>query len=108
MTMDPLGYIWLSSMRNGIFRCDGTEFVNYVHNDTVTNSLSSDRGGCIYADSSGIIWIGTFGTGLDKYDPASHTFIHFRHDTGNPASISNDTITAIVPDQLGNLPLPID
>lgn len=103
MSMDPLGYIWMTSLRNGVFRYDGSEFVNYVHNDTIANSLSGDRGGCIYADSSGIIWIGTSGTGLDRYDPASKSFTHFRHDPRNPSSISNDTVTKIIEDHKGNL-----
>jgi signal transduction histidine kinase/ligand-binding sensor domain-containing protein len=103
ITKDPVGYIWLSSSNDGIFRFDGTEFINYQHSDTTSNSLSDNYAECIYADSAGIIWIGTFGSGLDRFDPVANTFEHFRHDAHNPSSIPSDTILVIISDHQGHL-----
>jgi signal transduction histidine kinase/ligand-binding sensor domain-containing protein len=108
ITKDPLGYIWLSSLMGGIYRFDGTEFINYQHSDTTSNSLADNYTECILADSAGFIWIGTYGSGLDKFDPAANTFQHFRYDARNSSTISNDTINAILDDHLGNLFLGTD
>jgi len=42
-----------------------------------------------------MIWVGTYGGGLDRLDPGTGKFIHFRHDPADPRSISNDYIRAI-------------
>jgi len=103
ITQDQLGYIWISSKSGGIFRYDGREFVNFLHSDSLSNSLANNWTECILADSSGIIWIGTVGQGLDRFDPATNSFTHFRHDPKNNSSIANDTVMAILEDHLGNL-----
>jgi signal transduction histidine kinase/ligand-binding sensor domain-containing protein len=103
ITQDPLGYIWISSKGSGIYRYDGREFINFQHNDSNANSLSANWTECILADSADIIWIGTFGKGLDKYDPVTNTFIHFKHDPKNNSSIGSDTVTALIEDHDGNL-----
>jgi signal transduction histidine kinase/ligand-binding sensor domain-containing protein len=103
LSQDPMGYIWLSSFRSGIFRYDGREFINYSHNDSNSNSLISDVTPSIHADAEGIVWIGTLGSGLDRFDPFSHTFTHFRHEPGNNSSICNDSITVIKEDREGNI-----
>src|SRR5579862_6443232 len=61
ITQDRLGNIWLTSFDGGIYRYDGSGFVNFQHSDTSSNSLAGDHAECIYADSSDMIWIGTFG-----------------------------------------------
>jgi signal transduction histidine kinase/ligand-binding sensor domain-containing protein len=103
IAQDHLGYIWLSSYRAGLYRYDGTEFINYEHNDSNSNSIAGDWDECIWIDSLNIIWIGTFGEGLDRFDPVTKSFTHFRHDPKNETSLANDTVTAIFEDHLGNL-----
>ena len=48
-------------------------------------------------------WLGTYGQGLDRFDPETNTFRHFRHNAKNPSSISGNIITAILNDRSGNL-----
>ena len=103
ITQDQMGYIWFTTSNQGVFRYDGSSFVNFHHIDTNNNSLSGDRAECIYTDSSGIIWIGFFGTGLDRYNPISNEFIHFRHNARIGTSLANDSVTAILEDRNGNL-----
>lgn len=55
------------------------------------DSLNNDIAPCVFADSSGFrIWVATMGGGLNCYDKRLNKFIYFRHDPGNPASISSD------------------
>jgi len=101
-TQDPLGYIWFTAPRVGIYRYDGINFVNYAHSDSNVNSLGSDLNSPILADSSGLIWIGSFGKGLDRFDPVTNSFVHFRHDLKNSSSLANDTVTSLLIDHAGN------
>ncbi len=57
----------------------------------------------LYADSKGYIWIGTLGQGLDRLDPSTGDFVHYRFDRNDPNSISNDTVRSILEDRDGML-----
>jgi ligand-binding sensor domain-containing protein len=57
----------------------------------------------LFADDDGIIWVGTLGLGLDRFDPIKNVFTHYRHQEDNTASLINDTVTAITKDREGNL-----
>ena len=48
------------------------------------NSLSNNEVTSILEDSSGIIWIGTYGGGLNRWDRKTNQFTHFRNDPANP------------------------
>ena len=54
-------------------------------------------------DSDGIIWIGTFSSGLDAYNPAKGTFIHYVHNPSDSASLTDNRIYSLVEDQKGNI-----
>ena len=55
----------------------------------------------IYADSNGIIWVGTNEKGLDRLDPVTGIFTHFNHHANVPSSLGCDSITAILIDKQG-------
>jgi ligand-binding sensor domain-containing protein len=57
----------------------------------------------IYADSNGIIWVGTSGAGLDRLDPETGIFTHFHHDAKVPSSLGNENVNAILIDKQGIL-----
>ena len=85
---------------HGLFRYDGHEMINYKHaminykNDPANpNSLSNNWIESIYIDSAGIIWLGTWGNGLDRFDPATGIFTHYTHDPKNPLSLAQNLIT---------------
>jgi len=49
-----------------------------------------------------MVWVGT-DKGLEKYDPATNSFTHFRHNNKDPNSISYDTIFSLLVDKTGDL-----
>ncbi len=57
----------------------------------------------LFADSKGFIWIGTLGQGLDRLDPSTGNFVHYRFNPDNEKSISNDTVRTIIEDRDGML-----
>jgi ligand-binding sensor domain-containing protein len=87
----------------GLYTYDGFRFTPYVHDSLNPHSLAADYVESIHADSNGIIWAGTYGAGLDQFDPVTGIFTHSRHDANDPASLGNDTVTAILRDKQGIL-----
>ena len=77
ITQDILGFMWFTSGRV-LYRYNGYEFVTYKNNPLDTNSLAGESLICIFADKSGFIWVGDFVHGLDKLDPQTGIFIHYR------------------------------
>jgi len=101
---DNRGFIWLSEESNGsLTRYDGQNLKRYQHDAGIENSLGGTYPESLFIDESGIIWIGFYGQGLDRFDPDTETFTHYRHDSTDLSSLSNDIVPAILRDHLGNL-----
>lgn len=99
ITQDKDGVMWFSDQTNRcITQYDGSRMTRYQHNPKDSNTLGGYYPECVYADSSGLIWIGFYGFGLDRFDPVTKTFTHYRHDPNDPNSISNDTVSNILID----------
>ncbi|WP_373494261.1 two-component regulator propeller domain-containing protein, partial [Aquiflexum sp.] len=99
---DSHGFMWFSSW-NGLYRYDGYSFTNYTHDIADPTSLSSNWVETVYIDGEGTLWAGTYGGGLNRFNPDKGTFTHFRNDPNNPASISQDSVTVIMEDHKGQL-----
>lgn len=102
ITEDSVGFIWVGT-RYGLYRYDGYSFTNYSHDPSYPTSLSSTWVETVYVDGEGTLWAGTYGGGLNRFDPENGIFTHFRHDPENPESISNDSVSVILEDHLGHL-----
>ncbi|MFC2158133.1 two-component regulator propeller domain-containing protein [Acidobacteriota bacterium] len=73
-------------------------FKHYRHNPEDPASILSDRIRCLFADHSGAVWIGTFDSGLNRFDPETGTFTSYTHDPGDPLSLSNDSVQVLYED----------
>ena len=94
--------MWFAS-KNGLFRYDGYTMKQYRNDPLNPNSLGLDALETICVDKDGIIWIGTFGAGLERFDPTNETFTHFKHDPNKASSINSDTISVVFSDSNGIL-----
>jgi len=104
ITQDKNGAMWFSDQTNRcITQYDGSRMTRYQHDPKNPNSLGGLYPECISVDSSGIIWIGLWGFGLDKFDPETKTFTHYRYDPNDPTSISSDTVSNILIDHQKNI-----
>jgi signal transduction histidine kinase/ligand-binding sensor domain-containing protein/CheY-like chemotaxis protein/HPt (histidine-containing phosphotransfer) domain-containing protein len=54
-------------------------------------------------DHTGALWIGTLHGGLERLEPGTGRVTSFRHDAGNPRSLSHDRVTAILEDDAQRL-----
>jgi two-component system sensor histidine kinase ChiS len=95
---DKKGFMWFGT-QDGLNRYNGYDFVIYRHNPDDKTTISDNFVWSIFEDQDGMIWIGTFGKGLDKFDPASGIFTHNEHDAATSNSLSNNDVRCILEDK---------
>jgi signal transduction histidine kinase/ligand-binding sensor domain-containing protein len=102
IVQDKYGYMWFASKR-GLFRYDGYKMISYKNIPLDPNSLATDALETICVDSSGIIWIGTLGSGLESLDPITGKINHHRHNPNQKGSLNSDWVTVVMTDHQGIL-----
>jgi signal transduction histidine kinase/ligand-binding sensor domain-containing protein/CheY-like chemotaxis protein/HPt (histidine-containing phosphotransfer) domain-containing protein len=100
---DHSGRIWVGS-DGGLSRYDpaNANFQNYGPGADGTG-LSDAQVRAISEDQTGALWIGTHHGGLDRLEPGSGHVSYFRHEAGNPRSLSHDYVSAILEDNAQRL-----
>jgi PAS domain S-box-containing protein len=102
ITQDRQGFLWFTS-HDGINRYDGHEFKVYKYDPKNPNSPASTIYRCVLEDSRGMLWFGSLGQGLSRFDPETEQWTNFRHDPQDPHSLSGDAIWSITEDPQGDL-----
>ncbi|MEP6597544.1 MAG: two-component regulator propeller domain-containing protein, partial [Ginsengibacter sp.] len=102
MTQDTQGFLWFAT-QNGLYKYDGYQYTSYHNEPLNPNSPASDNSECIAADKAGYIWLAPRISGLDRLDPVTGIFTHFRHNKNDPGSLANDTVSVIMQDHEGML-----
>jgi ligand-binding sensor domain-containing protein len=101
ITQDPHGYMWFSGQSaQCLYRYDGNRMISFRHDDANPNSLGGTNLETVYADGSGMIWVGFGDGGLDQFNPATGVFKHYRHV---PNDLSIGIVTVILRDHQGIL-----
>ncbi len=95
------GGLYLGSWGTGLLHCDkkGDVLAHYHHDPTDSLSLRHNTVLALYEDTAGVLWVGTYGGGLDRFDPSRRTFTHFTESEGLP----NNVVYGILPDNRGRL-----
>ena len=78
----------------GLCRYDGYTFKTFRH-DPGKNSISNNYIWNIYEDKEGILWITSFGGGINRYDPATEIFTQYKREK-NGSGLSNNNTFAIL------------
>lgn len=96
MTFDKDKMLWIGT-QNGLCLYDpeNERFTQFHKDKTVPGSLSNNFIYKVYTDNSGEIWIGTWGGGLNRFDKASYTFEHYKHDPDDRQSLANNDVRDI-------------
>lgn len=100
---DAQGYMWIGTYQAPLRRYDGYHYTFYSNNPLDSNSLAQDWVEALCAGRNGIIWIGTAEHGLDRFDPATGNFKHFRSNLKDSNSLTSDYIKALLEDREGIL-----
>lgn len=99
---DPFGFLWFATL-DGLARYDGHRFVVYRPDPANPNTPASAPIATFATDRAGMLWIGTFASGLNRYDPRSEQFRLYQHDPNDPTSLTSDAVRAIAEDAAGTL-----
>ena len=94
---DSTGFIWMAT-ENGLCRYDGYNFVYYKNEVNDPNSLSYNHVFSLLLDKDAIMWVGTLGGGLNKFDIRTGKFKRYTHDPNNSKTISGDIIYKVFRD----------
>jgi signal transduction histidine kinase/ligand-binding sensor domain-containing protein len=96
----PDGSLWVATQAAGIsiYRLESDDFDALRHDPANPDSPSSDGSIALAQQADGVIWIGYGSTGLDRYDPATQRFTHFR-----APQLAHDTVRALLVDRRGDL-----
>ncbi len=105
LSEDLNGTIWIGTNYTGIIRLDPvsgkmTE-LSYDRDDL--ESLSSNTVTDIFCDRTGILWVTTWGKGLNKYVPGKDQFGHIRSVTQHSYTLSDPVVTAFYEQPDGDL-----
>ncbi|MFT4927596.1 MAG: signal transduction histidine kinase/ligand-binding sensor domain-containing protein [Phenylobacterium sp.] len=102
IVQDHKGFLWFAT-QDGLNRYDGYSFKVFRHNPDDPHSISDNSINTLFIDSTGLLWIGTLGGGLNRYDANTGQFVHFKHDSATRNSLSHNNVLAIVEDTAGDL-----
>ncbi|MDO9088481.1 MAG: two-component regulator propeller domain-containing protein [Anaerolineaceae bacterium] len=89
INQDSQGYLWFGTM-NGLSRLDlvREDFTNYPFSAIYE----------IFIDKKGVIWIGSTGSGLVKFNPQTYEFISYSNEPGNDYGLGDNTVLTIYQD----------
>ena len=77
----PPGYMYFG-LHDGLRRYDGYSIREFRHDPSNPNSLSGSNITALFKDRSGKLWVGS-DQYLDRYDPVTEIFTHYRFDPAN-------------------------
>ncbi|UCE05776.1 MAG: SpoIIE family protein phosphatase [bacterium] len=110
---DKSGTLWIGTAKGGLNKLvlsevEGSDkeietFVHYKNEPYDPNSLSNNGVRCIFEDCCGVLWIGTNGGGLNKFNRFKEKFVHYKNDPNNLNSLSNNRVYAFCQDKAGLL-----
>jgi ligand-binding sensor domain-containing protein/class 3 adenylate cyclase len=104
ITQDRNGYMWFAGQgAECLYRYDGNRMVSFKKDTLNPNSLGGTNPETIYADDSGMIWVGfndKGDIGLDQFNPATGIFKHYGRATND---LSPRSVSAILRDHKGIL-----
>ncbi len=102
MMQDHKGFMWFGTMY-GLVKYDGKTYQVFKNDPDDKNSISFDDIISLYEDSDNNIWIGTWGGGLNRFDPSDEKFTRFISDEKDSDGISDNIIWTITGDNDNNL-----
>ncbi|MCB0706273.1 MAG: hypothetical protein KDC34_13225 [Saprospiraceae bacterium] len=99
--LDSDGIMWFGTNKEGVYRYDGTSFVNFSMQDGLCSNYIS----CITADNAGNLWFGT-DAGLCRYDKKTFTHIAIPWDENENLwgpGLNANLVLSLLNDKKGNI-----
>jgi signal transduction histidine kinase/ligand-binding sensor domain-containing protein len=100
------GQIWLGSYGAGLLLVaagDGRVLQHVRHDQARLGSLGFDNMGALLCDASGLLWVGTWGGGLQRVNGQNQAFRVLRHSPADRASLGFADIHSVLESQNGQI-----
>lgn len=103
ISSDSKGNLWLATYQSGLdyFDKKTKTFTNY--NQKNVKGLGSNYNWTIMVENDETIYAGHVDKGFSIVNLTTKTAVNFQHDPDNPNSLSDNTVTSIFKDSLGNI-----
>jgi diguanylate cyclase (GGDEF)-like protein len=98
LARDGEGRLWVGTNK-GLNRLEGAHFVRYLYDPSKPGGVSGDSIRAIYLDSRKILWVGSAGGGLMRYEPETDSFVSYTRKDGLPSN----TVVRVLEDESGNI-----
>ncbi len=105
---DNKGNLWIGTKSGDIFKISNrfsssTKYTNYTTEKNLKIYFSQLEIKSLLEDKNGIIWVGSFGSGIYLIDPKTDRVERIIQDRKNPNSLSNDFIHSIIQSRDGTI-----
>ena len=104
MTQPTDNEVWLATFGGGIsvFNTQSNKIVKHLkHNPTNKNSINLNDLGSIFTDASGLIWVGTWGAGLNRTNSKNAAFRALSSNPSDKKTLSHGQVNAILETRSG-------
>jgi signal transduction histidine kinase/ligand-binding sensor domain-containing protein/CheY-like chemotaxis protein/HPt (histidine-containing phosphotransfer) domain-containing protein len=95
------GSIWIAT-EAGLDLYDPNK-QSFVHYTSENSGLNSNRINVLFKDTEGVLWVGTDGGGLSRFDNKHKKFHTYRKESKNANGLTSDIIRSIHQDQSGQV-----
>jgi signal transduction histidine kinase/ligand-binding sensor domain-containing protein/DNA-binding response OmpR family regulator len=99
---DRHGFIWIGTV-NGLARYDGYSCKVYRNIPNDPHSISSNSINALHVDRRGLLWIGTFDTGVSLYDAANDRFVNFLPLQNDTTWLPHNPVVVFKEDRAGDI-----
>ena len=103
LSQDPSGNIWAGLLGGCTLDRFDPKTGTAEHFGIVNPNEGYPNVICLYVDSSGIVWYGSWGYGLYRFDPVKGEYRNYRFNANDPNSISSNIVQCITKDENGHL-----
>jgi diguanylate cyclase (GGDEF)-like protein len=87
--------VWVATFGGGIDVVDAEslEIIDRLrHDPSLESTPGGDRIGALLRDRSGVVWVGTWGQGLARHDPATRAFRRLQHSPSRPDGLTHPAV----------------
>ncbi len=103
LDVDAAGGVWAATWDGLAYLPPPAPYRLLTHNPDDPGSLSDPRVTSLLRGPTGELWVGTFGGGLNRCNPATLRCQRYRYDAGDSASLCHDIVLDIALDAAGGV-----
>ena len=96
--------LWMATYGGGINVIDRQtkKIIRHIsHDSSIPSSLGSDEIGPLFRDNSGLVWVGTWGAGIQQYNATNQAFKMYRHSAERKNALSHKNVLSMLEDENG-------